>query len=73
MLKNITLSAEEELIQKAREKATRENTTLNASFRQWLVQYTNSFFKNDDYEQLMNSLSYVYPGQKYSRDQLNER
>jgi hypothetical protein len=38
MLKNITLSADEELIRKAREKAQKEHTTLNASFRQWLKQ-----------------------------------
>ncbi len=73
MLKNITLSADEELIQKAREKAAIENTTLNATFRQWLAQYTNSFFKSDDYDQLMHSLSYVNPGRKYDRDELNER
>ena len=34
MLKNITLSAEEEIIRKAREKAQHEHTTLNATFRQ---------------------------------------
>ena len=73
MLKNITLSADEELIQKAREKAAIENTTLNANFRQWLTQYTNSFFNNNDYENLMFSLSYVNSGQKFTRDQLNER
>ena len=73
MLKNITLSADEQLIQRAREKAATENTTLNASFRQWLAQYTNSFFKNDDYDSLMFSLSYVNSGQKFNRDQLNER
>ncbi|MBW1790035.1 MAG: hypothetical protein JRK53_26035 [Deltaproteobacteria bacterium] len=73
MLKNITLSADEELIKKAREKSAFENTTLNATFRQWLAQYTNSFFKNDDYDRLMSSLSYVNPGQKFDRDQLNER
>ena len=39
MLKNITLSAEEELIIKAREKAISEKTTLNVVFRRWLKQY----------------------------------
>ena len=73
MLKNITLSADEELIKKAREKAALEKTTLNASFRQWLNQYTSSIFKIDDYEQMMNSFSYVNPGKKFNRDQLNER
>ena len=73
MLKNITLSAEDELIRKARERAALENTTLNATFRQWLAQYTNTFFKVDDFDQFMFSLSYVNPGQKFNRDELNER
>lgn len=68
MLKNITLSADEKIIQKTREKAANENTTLNATFRQWLSQYTNSFLKGDDYDQLLNSLSYVNPGRKFNRE-----
>ncbi len=73
MLKNITLSAEAKLIKKAREKARRERTTLNASFRQWLKQYTNSSFKPGDYDLLMQSLKYVKTGKKYTRDEMNER
>jgi len=37
MLKNITFSVEEDLIQKARERAISEKTTLNAVFRRWLT------------------------------------
>jgi len=73
MLKNITLSAEEDIIQKAREKAQKERTTLNATFRQWLKQYVSSNFRKNDYDSIMNSLTYVKPGKKYSRDELNER
>lgn len=73
MLKNITLSAEEKLIKKARAKANREGTTLNASFRQWLRQFANSTFKTDDYNQLMKSLSYAKAGKKFSREEMNER
>lgn len=73
MLKNITLSAEEELIQKAEERAALDNTTLNASFRQWLKLYTNSLSKAEQYDQLMESLSYAEPGRKFSRDEANER
>jgi hypothetical protein len=40
MLKNITFSAEKDLIEKAREKARSEKTTLNVAFRRWLKQYT---------------------------------
>ena len=73
MLKNITLSADEQLIMKAREKARRENTTLNENFRQWLKRYVMSDQEQFNYDELMDSLSYVNPGCKFSRDELNER
>jgi len=73
MLKNITLSADEKLIRKAREKARREHTTLNATFRQWLRQYVNRSTKTIDYFHLMNKMEYASPGRKFSRDDLNER
>jgi hypothetical protein len=73
MLKNITLSADEKLIKKAREKARRERTTLNESFRQWLKQFTNSNIKTDDYDQLLQSFNYVKVGGKFTRSELNER
>ena len=73
MLKNITLSAEEEYIRKAREKANREHTTLNAMFRQWLKQYISADFKLNDYDLLMKSYKYAKPGKSFSRDEMNER
>ena len=73
MLKNITLSADEELIRRAREKARREHTTLNAHFRKWLKQYVNSDNRLNDYDALMQSLSYARPGKTFTRDELNER
>ena len=39
MKKNITLSAEDFLIEKARRKAVIEHTTLNQAFRNWLSEY----------------------------------
>ena len=73
MLKNITLSADEELIRKAREKAHKEHTTLNASFRQWLKQYTSSDMGGNYYDSLMKALAYAKPGRKFTRDEMNER
>jgi hypothetical protein len=73
MIKNITLSAEEELIRKARDKAHRERTTLNATFRQWLERYVARSAKTADFDSFMASLSYAKPGRKFSRDELNER
>ena len=73
MLKNITLSAEAEIIKKAREKASNEHTTLNATFRQWLKQYINRNTKIIDYNNFMDQLNYVEPGRHFSREDLNER
>ena len=73
MLKNITLSADEQLIKKARERARREHSTLNEYFRKWLKQFTVSEKSQYDFKQLMNSLKYVTPGKKFTREELNER
>jgi hypothetical protein len=73
MLKNITFSVEEELIQKARERALAEKTTLNAVFRRWLKQYSERKKAAEEYDKIMESLSYVRAGRKFSREEMNER
>jgi hypothetical protein len=73
MLRNITLSAEKELIEKARKRAEIENTTLNAEFRRWLQQYALRPASSSDYFQLMERLKYAFPGKKFSREEMNER
>ena len=76
---NITLSADENLIKKARDKALSHNTTLNAEFRLWLEQYAS---KDSDgerrvkrYQQIMKELSDVVDtgGRKFTRGEMNER
>ncbi len=73
MLQNITLSAEKDLIEKARRRAAEENTTLNAEFRRWLAQYADRLQNSTDLIAFMSMLDYVKPGGKFSRDELNER
>lgn len=73
MNKNITLSAEEKLIKQAREKASRENTTLNEQFREWLERYVSSESKTIDFLALMERLSYAESTNGFSRDEFNER
>ncbi len=73
MLKNITLSAEETLIRRAREKALHEHKTLNAIFRKWLRRYIKQDQASTDYKVLMEQLSYAQAGRSFSRDELNER
>ena len=73
MQKNITLKAEEAVIQKAREKAVSEHTSLNSLFQQWLRQYIHSDEAEKKYQELMDSMSYAFPGRKFSREDMNER
>ncbi|MCC6712012.1 MAG: hypothetical protein IT344_01490 [Candidatus Dadabacteria bacterium] len=74
MHKNITFSAEEELIKKARKKAQREHTTLNTEFREWLKRYVGTDKRVVDLESLMESLRYADSGGgSFSRDEMNER
>ena len=72
MLKNITFSADEELISKAREKAREEKTTLNLVFRRWLEQYAKRK-KENELDQVMEKVDYAVAGRKFTRDEMNER
>ena len=59
MLDNITLSADKHLIELAREKAAKENSTLNAQFNDWLERYVSNDHKLIDYDSLMEQLAYA--------------
>ncbi|MDQ5768032.1 hypothetical protein [Thiothrix subterranea] len=77
-MRNVTLSADEHLIEVAREKARQRKTTLNAEFRKWLQQYANTRSEAQRrvqaYRELMQELSVVSSGgRKFSRDDMNER
>lgn len=74
-MKNITLSADEALIQAARERARAERTTLNAEFRRWLQSYSAREDKARGYEALMHELRgrVKTGGRKFTREEMNER
>jgi len=73
MAKNITLSADDLLIKRAREKAQRENTSLNQLFRGWVQKYVNRDNIDNEYDSLMENMADVNAGRKFSRDEMNER
>lgn len=74
MIKNITLSADEELIEKARAVAATENRTLNQVFREWLEHYQSRANSATEYRKVMSNLSYVKTGSvRFTRDELNSR
>lgn len=73
-MKNITLSADETLIEEARAAARSRRTTLNEAFREWLVQYAGRPSNWGEIEELMRRLNYMQTGGRhYTRDELNER
>ena len=72
-MKNITLSAEESLIEQARKAAADQNTTLNAAFREWLQQYSGRQRWLQEFDALMERTKYFKVDRKYTRDELNER
>lgn len=73
VLKNITLSAEEALLQKARARAAAEHKSLNAVFRNWLAQYARQGARLQSYRALMRQIGRVKTGGPFSRDEANAR
>ena len=74
-MKNITLSADEHLVERARAVARERHTTLNNLFRDWLTTLNPASQRMRDYDELMGELGrrVRVGGRKFSRDELNER
>lgn len=72
-MKNITLSAEESLIEQARLVAKSQQKTLNVAFREWLEQFTSAAGSAQEFDALMSRLVHIKAGRRFSRDELNER
>jgi predicted transcriptional regulator len=72
-VKNITLSADEDLIEQARQVARAQRKTLNAAFREWLLQFTAQAGNAQEVDALMRRLRHVNAGRRFTRDEMNER
>lgn len=72
-MKNLTFSADEDLIERARSIARAQKRTLNAAFREWLAEFTASEGNAQSFDALMKNLRAVDAGRHFSRDELNER
>jgi len=74
-MKNITLSADESLIEAARERARAEHTTLNEQFRGWLKEYARREQQADEAMAVVRELrgKVRTGGRKFTRDEMNER
>lgn len=75
-MKNITLSAQDDLIDKARRIAINRNSSLNIMFREWLEGLNNSQThdnQEDKLKDLWKRTNYARVGKKLSREEMNER
>ena len=73
-MKNITLSAEEPLIESARARARAEQSTLNEQFRLWLTQYTQQAQRLNEFDETVANLSQILVfDRKFTRDEMNAR
>jgi hypothetical protein len=72
-MKNITLRADEQLIEQARLSAKSRHTTLNALFREWLKQFTAQSGTAQEFDALMKRLKHVQAGKWFSRSEMNQR
>ncbi len=75
---NITLSAEEALIEAARAKARAKKTTLEDEMRRWLEKYAREETEGErrvtKFRETMEKLAHIeWDGSKLTRDELNER
>ena len=75
MLRNITLTAEDALIDRARAIAAANHTTLNVEFRDWLAAYVAGQDRAavERFRGVMAQLGATNPGRAFSRDEMNER
>ena len=72
-MKNITFSADKDLIEQARLIARAQHKTLNAAFRDWLEQYAAQSGSAQEVDSLMKRLRHVRAGRHFIRDEMNER
>jgi len=74
-MKNITLSADENLIEAARARARAEHTTLNEQFRRWLGEYTRREKQADAALAVIDELrdKLRTGGRRFTRREMNER
>ena len=72
-MKNITFSADEDLIEQARLVARSQRRTLNDAFREWLAQFAGTSQDAKKVDSLMKRLRHIKSRGPYTRDEMHER
>jgi exopolyphosphatase/pppGpp-phosphohydrolase len=71
-MRNITFSADKDLIARARLIARAQHKTLNEAFREWLAQFAGSSGDAQSFDALMKRMKHVDAGKHFSKAELNE-
>ena len=73
-MRNVTLSAEEALIEGARRRAESEHTTLNNVFREWLARYAGEpRLTVEEVRRTVAAAGHFRAGRRLTREERNER
>jgi hypothetical protein len=72
-MRNIKLSADKDLIARARLIARAQPKTLNAAFREWLAQFTAGAGDAQSFDALMKRMKHIDAGKQFSREEMNKR
>lgn len=74
-MRNITLSAQEEVIERARAVAQEQHTTLNQMFRDWLQSVDHGAKRTGSYRNFMQRVGgrVAVGTRKFTREEMNER
>lgn len=69
----VTLHADEDLLARATEAIQRREMTLDQIFERAIREVAEVEFSRAAFDQLMQRLSYVNAGRKFSREEMNAR
>jgi predicted transcriptional regulator len=72
-MKKITFTADEDVIERARQIARSQNRTLGAAFREWLLEFTQQASAGQDFDILMARLRYVRAGRRFTHEEMNNK
>jgi hypothetical protein len=74
VMKEVTLTADEALIEEARVAAKYGNKTLDQAFQEWLLEFTRRVNRAKEYDALTEQLKGRFSVDRhYTRDEMNER
>ena len=73
LMKNITLSADADVIERARECARRRKSTLSGLFREWLAELVEQRDAERRLSELDLRVAYARSGGKFTREEMNAR